>query len=49
MIRKEFYKLDKTKPSIGLLMMLKNEQDHVEKSLLSVLGYVEALIIYEHR
>lgn len=43
----EFYKLDKDKTNIGLLMMVKNEEKRIHVSLESVLGIVEAIIIYD--
>jgi glycosyltransferase involved in cell wall biosynthesis len=46
-IRKEYYKLDKTKPTVGLLMMVKNEHKRLQVSLDSVVGHVDALIFYD--
>jgi glycosyltransferase involved in cell wall biosynthesis len=46
-ICKEYYKLDRNKPTIGLLMMLKNEQKRLQITLDSVVGFVDALIIYD--
>lgn len=45
--KKEYYTLDKTKPTVGLLMMVKNEQKRFHVSLDSVIGHVDALIIYD--
>lgn len=43
----EFYKLEKDKPTIGLLMMVKNEEKRIHVSLESVIGIVKAIIIYD--
>ena len=45
--KKEFYSLDFNKPTIGMVMMVKNESKRIEVSLQSVLGIVDALIIYD--
>lgn len=44
---KEYYKLHKDKPTIGLLMMVKNEAKKIHVSLTSILGTVDALIVYD--
>lgn len=44
---KEYTKLDKTKPTIGLVMMVKNEKKRLQVTLDSVVGFVDALIIYD--
>lgn len=47
-LKKEFYQLNERKgPTIGLLMMLKNEEKRILVSLKSVIGAVDALIIYD--
>lgn len=46
-IRKEYYTIDKSKPTIGLLMMVKNESKRLHVSLDSVVGVVDALIFYD--
>jgi glycosyltransferase involved in cell wall biosynthesis len=46
-IKKEFNQLDKNGPTIGLVMMLKNEEKRLHVSLESVVGHVDALIIYD--
>lgn len=46
-IKKEFYTLDKGKPTIGLLMMVKNEEKRIHVTLESIVGYVDALIIFD--
>jgi len=46
-IEKEYYKLNAQKPTIGLLMMVKNETKRLHVSLNSVVGYVDALIIFD--
>ena len=46
-IVKEFYKIDKNKPTIGLLLMLKNEEKRIEITLNSILGYMDAIIVYD--
>jgi glycosyltransferase involved in cell wall biosynthesis len=43
----EYYSLDPTKPTIGLLMMVKNEERRLHVSLNSVVGSVDAIIIYD--
>lgn len=45
--KKEFYKIDRDKATIGLLMMVKNEEKRIHVSLESVVGHVDALIIYD--
>lgn len=47
MIKKQYYKLDKNKPTIGLLMMLKNEEKRLHVTLDSVVGHVDAIIVYD--
>jgi len=44
---KEYYKLSADKPTIGLLMMVKNESLRLKVSLESVKKTVQALIIYD--
>lgn len=46
-IKKEYYTLDKNKPTLGLLMMVKNEEKRLQVSLDSVVGQVDALIFYD--
>lgn len=46
-IKKEFYTLPDNKPTIGLLMMVKNEEKRIHVSLESISDFVEALIIYD--
>lgn len=46
-IKKEYYTLDRTKPSIGLLMMVKNEEKRLHVSLESIINQVDALIFYD--
>lgn len=46
-IEHEYYKLDPSKPTIGLLMMLKNEKKRLHVTLNSVIGNVDALIIFD--
>jgi len=46
-LEKEYYKLDPSKPTIGLLMMVKNENKRLHVSLNSVIGHVDALIIFD--
>lgn len=43
----EFNKPDFNKPTIGLLMMVKNESKRIHVTLNSVVGFVDALIIYD--
>ena len=45
--KKEFYSLDFNNSTIGMVMMVKNESKRIEVSLKSVLGIVDALIIYD--
>jgi glycosyltransferase involved in cell wall biosynthesis len=45
--KKEFYTLNYNKPTIGLVMIVKNESKRIEVSLKSVLGIVDALIIHD--
>lgn len=47
LIEKEYKKLSKNDPTIGLVMMVKNEKKRLHVTLNSVLGYVDALIIYD--
>jgi len=47
LIEKEFKKLSRDEPTIGLLMMVKNEEKRIHVSLQSVLGFVNAIIIYD--
>lgn len=44
---KEYYPLPKDKPTIGALLMVKNESLRIHVSLESVKGQVEAVIIYD--
>jgi glycosyltransferase involved in cell wall biosynthesis len=46
-IRKEYKTLSKNAPNIGLLMMVKNEKKRIEVTLKSVVGFVDAIIIYD--
>lgn len=46
-VEKEFYPLDKNKPTIGLVMMVKNEKKRLQVTLDSVVGFVDALIMYD--
>jgi glycosyltransferase involved in cell wall biosynthesis len=46
-IEKEYKKLSRTKPTIGAIMMVKNEHKRIHVSLNSVVGHVDALIIYD--
>ena len=46
-IEKEYYKLVPDKPTIGLLMMVKNENKRIHVSLNSIIGHVDALIIFD--
>lgn len=46
-VEKEYYKLEADKPTIGLLMMLKNEKKRLHVTLNSVIGSVDALIIFD--
>jgi len=46
-IKKEFYTLNRDKPTIGLLMMVKNEEKRLQVTLDSVIGQVDALIFYD--
>jgi glycosyltransferase involved in cell wall biosynthesis len=47
LVKKEYYPLSREKPTIGLLMMVKNEHKRIGVSLQSVVGHVDALIIYD--
>ena len=47
LVENEYYKLDASKPTIGLLMMVKNEKKRIHVSLDSVVGVVDALIIFD--
>ena len=47
LLKKEFYAIQADKPTIGLVMMVKDEERRIEVSLKSVIGYVDALIIYD--
>lgn len=47
LVEKEYKTLDKDKATIGLVMMVKNEKKRIHVTLNSVLGYVDALIIYD--
>lgn len=42
-----YKKLNYDEPSIGLLMMVKNETKRIEITLKSVIGFVDAIIIYD--
>ena len=44
---KEFYPLKPEDPTIGLLLMLKNEKKRIQVTLDSVVGSVDALIVYD--
>jgi glycosyltransferase involved in cell wall biosynthesis len=46
-VEKEYYKLDVDKPTIGLLMMVKNEKKRIHVTLDSVVGVVDAVIIFD--
>lgn len=46
-IKKEYSVLDRSKPTIGLLMMVKNEEKRLQVSLDSLVGQVDALIFYD--
>ena len=46
-ITKEFYKIEREKPTIGALLMVKNEEKRISVSLDSLVGKVDALIIYD--
>lgn len=43
----EYNKITENSPTIGLAMMVKNEHKRLHVSLKSVVGYVDALIIYD--
>ena len=45
--KKEFYPISSDEPTIGLLMMVKNEKKRIQVTLDSVKGYVDCLIIYD--
>lgn len=47
LIEKEYYKLDKDKATIGAVLMVKNEKKRILVSLESLIGFVDALIIYD--
>ena len=47
LVEKEYYELDPKKPTIGLLMMVKNESKRLHVSLKSVIGSVDAIIIFD--
>lgn len=47
LVEKEYTKIPSKKPSIGLVMMLKNEKKQLHVSLNSIVGYVDCLIIYD--
>lgn len=46
-IKKEYYRIDPKNPTIGLLMMVKNEEKRLHVSLNSIIGQVDALIFYD--
>jgi glycosyltransferase involved in cell wall biosynthesis len=46
-LEKEYTKIDNTKPTIGLLMMVKDESERIHVSLNSIIGAVDAIIIYD--
>lgn len=50
-LEKEYYKLSKDEPTIGLLMMVKNETKRIHVTLESVVNnktkYVDAIIVYD--
>lgn len=46
-IKREYKPIPTDKPTIGLVMMVKNEEKRILVSLESVIGYVDALIIYD--
>lgn len=45
--RKIFYPLDRHKPTIGGLMMVKNEEKRITVTINSLIGHVDALIVYD--
>lgn len=47
LFKREYNIISNDTPSIGLVMMLKNEEKRILVSLQSVVGYVDALIIYD--
>lgn len=44
---KEFYPLSRDKPTIALLLMVRNEKKRIHVTLESVVGHVDALIVYD--
>jgi glycosyltransferase involved in cell wall biosynthesis len=46
-VTKEYRKLSRDEPTIGLLMMVKNEKKRIGVTLKSIVGHVDALIIYD--
>jgi len=46
-IKREYKPIPPDKPTIGLVMMVKNEEKRILVSLESVIGYVDAIIIYD--
>lgn len=47
LVEQEYYKLEVDKPTIGLLMMVKNETKRLHVTLNSVIGVVDALIMFD--
>lgn len=47
LVEKEFNKISRDKPTIGLVLMLKNEEARVHVTLESVIGHVDAIIVYD--
>lgn len=46
-ITKEYYTIDEKEPNIGLVMMVKDEEKNIIKTLSTTEGYVKAIIIYD--